>query len=68
MVIDPQLLISLRETDTLVSTYFSTQIEGSLPTLSRSEEEVLKGAKFPGRERDETEVLNHCLAFAHMEM
>jgi hypothetical protein len=28
---------------------------------------ALKGARFPGRERDETEVRNHYLAFAKME-
>jgi Fic family protein len=66
LVIEPQLLISLRETATLVSTHFSTQIEGNRLTLPEVKE-VLKGAKFPGRERDETEVRNHYLAFAHME-
>jgi Fic family protein len=66
LVIEPQLLISLRETATLVSTHFSTQIEGNRLTLPEVKQ-VLKGAKFPGRERDETEVRNHYLAFAHME-
>ena len=33
LVIEPQLLISLRETATLVSTHFSTQIEGNRLTL-----------------------------------
>ncbi len=66
LVIDPRLLISLRETATLSSTHFSTQIEGNRLALPEVKE-VLKGAKFPGRERDETEVRNHYLAFAHME-
>lgn len=66
LVIEPQLLISLRETATLVSTHFSTQIEGNRLTLPEVKA-ALKGAKFPGRERDETEVRNHFLAFAYME-
>ena len=66
LVIQPQLLISLRETATLVSTHFSTQIEGNRLTLPEVKA-ALKGAKFPGRERDETEVRNHFLAFAEME-
>ncbi len=66
VVIEPKLLISLRETATLVSTHFSTQIEGNRLTLPEVKA-ALKGAKFPGRERDETEVRNHFLAFAHME-
>ena len=66
LVIEPRFLISLRETATLQSTHFSTQIEGNRLTLPEVKE-VLKGAKFPGRERDETEVRNHYLAFAHME-
>jgi Fic family protein len=66
LVIQPQLLISLRETATLTSTHFSTQIEGNRLTLPEVKA-ALKGAKFPGRERDETEVRNHFLAFADME-
>jgi Fic family protein len=66
LVIQPQLLISLRETATLTTTHFSTQIEGNRLTLSEVKA-ALKGAKFPGRERDETEVRNHFLAFAQME-
>lgn len=66
LVIQLQLLISLRETATLTSTHFSTQIEGNRLTLPEVEA-ALKGAKFPGRERDETEVRNHFLAFAAME-
>jgi Fic family protein len=65
-IIQPKLLVSLRETATLVSTHFSTQIEGNRLTLPEVKA-VIKGAKFPGRERDETEVRNHFLAFAFME-
>lgn len=67
LVIEPQLLISLRETATLVSTHFSTQIEGNRLTLPEVKA-ALKGAKFPGCEWDESELRNHFLAFAHMEM
>jgi Fic family protein len=67
LVLQPQLLISLRETATLTSTHFSTQIEGNRLTLPEVKA-ALKGAKFPGRERDETEVRNHFRAFAHMEL
>ena len=66
LIIQPKLLVSLRETATLVSTHFSTQIEGNRLTLPEVKA-VIKGAKFPGRERDETEVRNHFLAFAFME-
>ena len=66
LVIQPQLLVSLRETATLTSTHFSTQIEGNRLTLPEVKA-ALEGAKFPGRERDETEVRNHFRAFAHME-
>jgi Fic family protein len=66
LVIQPQLLVSLRETAVLTSTHFSTQIEGNRLTLPEVAA-TLKGAKFPGRERDETEVRNHFLAFAQME-
>jgi Fic family protein len=64
--IQPQLLASLRETAVLNSTHFSTQIEGNCLTLPEVAA-ARKGAKFPGRERDETEVRNHFRAIAHME-
>jgi Fic family protein len=66
LVIQPQLLVSLRETAVLTSTHFSTQIEGNRLTLPEVAA-ARKGAKFPGRERDETEVRNHFRAFALME-
>jgi Fic family protein len=66
LVIQPELLVSLRETATLMSTHFSTQIEGNRLTLPEVKA-VITGAKFPGRERDESEVRNHLLAFAYME-
>ena len=64
--INAALLKSLRETALLNSTHYSTQIEGNLLTLP----EVVKvnaGQRVLGRERDEIEVRNHFIAFAHME-
>lgn len=66
LVIQPLLLVSLRETAVLTSTHFSTQIEGNRLTLPEVAA-ARKGAKFPGRERDGTEVRNHFRAFAHVE-
>ena len=66
MPIHALLLRQLRETATLSSNHFSTQIEGNRLTLPEVRE-VLQGGKFPGRERDETEVRNHYRAFEYME-
>lgn len=60
------LLRSLRETALIASTHFSTQIEGNRLTLPEVGA-VLKGAKFPGRERDEQEVRNYYRALTFME-
>ena len=53
-----QELASLRETARLVSTHYSTQIEGNRLTQTQVKE-VVAGARFPGRERDELEVRHH---------
>ncbi|MGE0006107.1 MAG: Fic family protein [Parvibaculaceae bacterium] len=66
LVIQPKLLASLRETASLASTHFSTQIEGNRLTLPEVEK-ARRGAKFPGRERDEREVKHHFTALAYME-
>ncbi len=66
MPIDVTVLARLRETAALATTHFSTQIEGNRLTLP----EVLaaiRGARMPGRERDEREVRNHYLALGRME-
>ena len=62
------LIASLRETARLMSTHYSTQIEGNLLT----KEEVRKVAEgkkggFPGRERDEREVRNYFKALEYVE-
>lgn len=64
--LDVKLIASLRETARLRSTHYSTQIEGN--RLGPQEvEEVIKGAKIPGRERDESEVKNYYAALAEIE-
>jgi Fic family protein len=64
--IDATLLRQLRETAALRATHFSTQIEGNRLTLPEVRE-AIRGARIPGRERDEREVRNHYLALALME-
>ncbi|MCW3159699.1 Fic family protein [Chryseobacterium oryctis] len=63
-----KVIASLRETARLMTTHYSTQIEGN----SLTPEEVEKIAKgqeggFPGRERDEKEVRNYFLALEYVE-
>ena len=64
--VDIEMLASLRETARLVATHFSTQIEGNRLTQAQVEE-TLRGARFPGRERDETEVKNYYRALEEVE-
>jgi len=64
--IDVQVLASLRETARLVSTHYSTQIEGNRLTQTQVKE-VVAGARFPGRERDELEVRHHYRALQEVE-
>ena len=56
--IDVAMLASLRETARLTATHYSTQIEGNRLTQAQVQE-TLAGARFPGRERDATEVRNY---------
>jgi Fic family protein len=64
--IDVAALARLRETAKLVSTHYSTQIEGNRLT-QREVKEVVAGARFPGKERDELEVRNHYRALEEVE-
>ncbi|MGO8699593.1 MAG: Fic family protein [Limisphaerales bacterium] len=64
--IDVTVLAKLRETARLVSTHYSTQIEGNKLTQEQVKQAVA-GAKFPGRERDEREVRFHYQALEHVE-
>src|SRR3989338_9846406 len=49
----------LRETARLLSTHYSTQIEGNRLTLLQAERVLLKDEHIPGRERDEKEVIGY---------
>ncbi len=64
--IDATVLRHLRETAALATTHYSTYIEGNRLTLPEVRA-AIKGARFPGRERDETEVRNHYRALEWME-
>ena len=60
------VLTSLRETARLVSTHYSTQIEGNRLTQEQVED-VIHGGTFPNRERDEREVKNYYLALDYLD-
>lgn len=60
--VSPQLIASLRESARLLSTHYSTQIEGNRLTLPEVEQVIAGHGGFPGRERDEREVRNYYLA------
>jgi Fic family protein len=64
--IDVTVLAKLRETARLVSTHYSTQIEGNRLTRGQVEEAVA-GAHIPGKERDELEVRHHYRALEEVE-
>mgnify|MGYP000123786003 CR=1 FL=1 len=62
------LIASLRETARLLSTHYSTQIEGNMLTQSEVQL-IVEGKKggFPDRERDEREVKNYFKALEYVE-
>ncbi|HMN39392.1 MAG TPA: Fic family protein [Phycisphaerales bacterium] len=64
--IDVEMLASLRATARLLSTHYSTQIEGNRLTQAQVAE-AIKGARFPGRARDEAEVKNYYAAMEWVE-
>ncbi|HEC90826.1 MAG TPA: Fic family protein [Alphaproteobacteria bacterium] len=61
------LLDSLRKSARLVSTHYSTQIEGNRLTQQQVQEVVLQGGTFPNRERDEQEVRNYYRALDYVD-
>jgi cell filamentation protein, protein adenylyltransferase len=63
----PPMLDSLRRTARLLSTHYSTQIEGNRLTRAQVVAVVEGEGNFPGRERDETEVRNYFAALEHVE-
>ena len=65
--VTPQMIASLRESARLLTTHYSTQIEGNRLTLPQVEEVIAGGGGFPGRERDEREVQNYYKAADEIE-
>lgn len=63
----PTVLMGLRETARLQSTHYSTQIEGNRLTQQQVKEVVVQQEKFPGKERDEREVLGYFAALSWLE-
>lgn len=61
------MLDSLRRTARLLSTHFSTQIEGNQLSPSQVKAVVEGEGNFPGRERDEAEVRHYFAALNHVE-
>lgn len=65
--ITPSVLATLRETARLYSTHYSTMIEGNRLTQEQVTHVVEKREHFPGRERDEKEVLGYYAALEKVE-
>lgn len=61
-----RLLASLRALARLISTHYSTQIEGNRLTVEEVAV-VAKGGTFPNRKRDETEVKNYLIALDYVD-
>ena len=65
--ITPSVLASLRETARLFSTHYSTMIEGNRLTQEQVSKVIEDKQHFPGRERDEKEVLGYYAALEKLE-
>jgi Fic family protein len=65
--ITPSVLASLRETARLFATHYSTMIEGNRLTQEQVERVIGHQEHFPGRERDEKEVLGYYVALEKAE-
>lgn len=65
--ITPAVLATLRETARLCSTHYSTMIEGNRLTQEQVSGVIGKRQHFPGRERDENEVLAYYAALEKAE-
>lgn len=63
----PTVLASLRETARLYTTHYSTMIEGNRLEPQQVEDIVKHEGHFPGRERDEKEVLGYYAALTQVE-
>lgn len=66
--ITPQLVASLRDSARLLSTHYSTQIEGNRLTAAEVQKVIVGQGGFPGRERDEREVQNYYRAVENAEV
>jgi Fic family protein len=65
--ITPSVLASLHESSRLISTHYSTMIEGNRLTQQQVTQVIAKQEHFPGRDRDEREVLGYYAALAKAE-
>jgi Fic family protein len=65
--ITSSVLATLRETARLFSTHYSTMIEGNRLTQEQVSKVIEKHERFPGRERDEKEVLGYYSALGKAE-
>jgi Fic family protein len=65
--ITPSVLTTLRETARLFSTHYSTMIEGNRLTQEQVSKVIEDQQHFPGRERDEKEVLGYYAALEKLE-
>jgi Fic family protein len=65
--ITPAVVATLRETARLFSTHYSTMIEGNRLTQEQVSKVIEEQEHFPGRERDEKEVLGYYTALEKVE-
>lgn len=65
--ITPKVLASLRETSRLASTHYSTAIEGNRLTEEQVTKLITENEHFPGKERDEKEVLGYFASLEYVE-
>jgi len=65
--ITPRVLANLRETARLFSTHYSTMIEGNRLTQQQVVQVIADGQHFPGRERDQDEVLGYYAGLDEVE-
>jgi Fic family protein len=63
----PALLATLRETARLFTTHYSTMIEGNRLSQEQVQRVIRSHEHFPGRERDEKEVLGYYSALEKLE-
>ncbi|MDR1402064.1 MAG: Fic family protein [Puniceicoccales bacterium] len=62
-----QLLASLRESSKLLTTHYSTRIEGNGLDAEQVKQLIVSDFRFAGRKRDEREVLNYYRALGYVE-